>query len=184
MKLSTLVAVVMRLFAIYWSVACVVGILSSIGMVSIMFQGRTPDVLQAALQFTAPVIYGTMAFLAWIFADAISARVVGENDPKLQFNQVTTENFYTLGVLGFGLYYAIGHFAATVNWIHYLILNRAGQALVNQEGGLSLYNVTSEIIPCVAGAAIAILSPKIGNRLVSAGLAWNRKENAEPQGQV
>lgn len=92
---------------------------------------------------------------------------------------MTAENLYTLAILGFGLYYAIGHLADTLNWIHYLILNRAGQALVNQEGGLSLYDVTSKMIPCVAGAALAILSPKIAKRLVSAGLA--RKVDVEAE---
>jgi hypothetical protein len=50
---------------------------------------------------------------------------------------------------------------------------------VNQEGGLSLYDVTSKTIPCVAGAALAILSPKIAKRLVSAGLARKVDEEAE-----
>jgi hypothetical protein len=179
MKLSILVAVVIRLFAIYWSVTCVLGFLSGIGIVSMMFPSNTPDVLQAAIPFIVPIVYGTMALLAWIFAGTISLRVVGQNDPKLQFNEVTAENLYTLGILGFGLYYAIGHLADTLNWIHYLILNRAGQALVNQEGGLSLYDVTSKMIPCMAGAALAILSPKIAKRLVSAGLARKVDEEAD-----
>ena len=148
-------------------------------MVGMMFPGGRPDPLQAAIQFSFPIVYGTLAFLAWIFAGAVSLRVVGQDNPKLQFNGVTAENFYTLGILGFGLYYAIGHLAATVNWIHYLILNRAGESLVNQQGGLSLYKVTSEMVPCVAGIAVAMLSPKIGKRLVSAGLSGKSHENAE-----
>jgi hypothetical protein len=182
MKLSLLIAIVLRLFSIYWAVACIVGALTSIGMVGMMSTSGMSSVLQGAIQFAVPVVYGIMALLAWIYARSISLRVVAEHDTHLSFCEVTAENFYTLGVLGFGLYYSIGNIAATINWIHYLIVNRAGQALVNQAAGLSLYDVTSVAIPCIAGAAIAILSPKIGKRLAMVGHRSTTEEDAEQAG--
>lgn len=171
MKLSLLIAVVLRLFSIFWAVFCFVGVLTNIAMVGVTSTSGASGVPDKAIPFVVPVFYGILALVAWFFARSISQRIVAEHDAHLSFSEVTAENFYTLGVLGLGLYYAIGNLAATVNWIHYLMINRAGQSLVHQTNGISLYDITSVAIPCVAGAAIAILSPKIGKRLASAGSA-------------
>jgi hypothetical protein len=165
MKLSILVIVVLRLFAITWAVRCGAGLISTLGLSRIMPVGVSAAPLQVALQFAVPVFYGLFAVLAWNFAESISRRVVGAVDSELGFSEVRPENLYTLGLLGMGLHYALANLAGTINWLHYLAANRAGQTLLEGEEGLSLYEVSSVMIPFAAGAVIAVLSPKLGRKL-------------------
>ncbi len=152
-----------------WAVRFWIGVLGALGMSGIMSPGGGLNLLQIAIQFAAPVFYGLFALLAWIFAGTIARRVTGAVDSELRFSDVTPENLYTLGLLGMGLYYALGNLAGTINWLHYLAANGAGQAMLDGTDGLSLYEVTSVMIPFAAGAAVAVLSPKMGAKLARAG---------------
>lgn len=165
MKLSILVIIILRLFAITWAVRCGTGLIGTLGLPGLMTSGVRIDLLQMALQFAVPTFYGLFAILAWIFAEAISRRVVGAVDLPLGFGEIRPENLYTLGLLGMGLYYALANLAGTINWLHYLAANRAGQTLLEGEKGLSLYEVSSVMIPFAAGTVIAVLSPKLGRKL-------------------
>ena len=176
MKLSLLIAIILRLFSIYWAVTFVVGVLASLGVIGLTSGNGLSGSLELVARLAVPFFYGTISLLAWIFARVISLKVLGENDTEVSFSAITAENFYTLGVLGFGLYHSIGNLAATLNWIHFLILHRAGQSMADQASGHSLYDVSSAAVPCVAGLALAILSPKIGKRIAKAGLPANRAE--------
>ena len=170
MKLSILVVVVLRIFAIVWAVRFCVGMIGALGVSGIITSRGGLDLLQIAIQFAVPVFFGLFAILAWMFAGAISRRVVGAVDSEIRFSDVTPENLYTLGLLGLGLYYALGYLAGTINWLHYLAANRAGSALAAGTDGLSLYDVTSVMIPFAAGVAIAVLSPRLGAKLARAGM--------------
>lgn len=169
MRLSLLIAIILRLFALYWAVSCVVGVMGNVSVMGMAAGNGMSGYLNLMANLAAPFFYGVIAVLAWFFARLISLKVIGEDDSHVSFSAITAENFYTLGLLGVGLYHAIGNLAASVNWIHFLIVNRAGQSLVHQATGHSLYDVTSSIVPFVAGIALAILSPKIGKRLAKAG---------------
>lgn len=169
MKLSLLVAVFLRLFAIYWLVACIVGMMGALGIAGLYSGTGATGGLQFALQFARPVAYGVLATLAWLFAGGISRRVTGATDPELALSEIGPGNLYTLGILGMGLYFALTHLGGTINWLHYLAANDAGDDLIQGVGGLSLYDVTSVLIPFAAGVALSILSPKIGRRLASFG---------------
>lgn len=167
MKLSILVAVVLRLFAIYWAIYCVTGLLSILGMF-----GMEPDIAYSPLQYVIagviPVFYGTLAFVGWIFANAVSLRVTGALDPQLDFNQVTAENLYTLGILGIGLFFALNHLGGIGAATYRLILNRSGTVIIQQDSAEMLSQMSSELIPCLAGVAVAILSPKLGRKIALA----------------
>jgi len=111
MKLSILIVVVLRLFAIMWAVRfCigVLGVLGVLGMSGLMSSEGGPELLQVAIQFAIPAFYGIFSLLAWIFAASISRRVVGAVDSELRFSDVNAGNLYTLELLGVGLYYALG----------------------------------------------------------------------------
>lgn len=165
MKLSILIIVVLRLFAIVWVVKCGLALLAALGMTRLMPATSGIDLMQIILQFLPPIFYGIFATLAWVFAEKIARRVVGAMDSSLSFSEIKPENLYTLGFLGIGLYYALGNLAKTIHWLHYLAINRAGQAMIYGQDGLSIYEINAVIIPCVAGAALAILSPKLGAKL-------------------
>jgi len=166
MKLSIVGIVVLRLFAIGWAVRCVVGVLGAAGVLGVMPSGDLMlDVMQVVVRFAVPTAYGIFAVVAWLFAAGISRRVVGATDPEMGFGELRAEDLYGVGILVIGLYFALGHLAESINWLHYLVANEAGQALLDGRDDLSLYELTTVVIPCAVGAALACLAPKLGRKL-------------------
>lgn len=168
MRLSLLIAIILRLFALYWAVSCAVGVMANMSMMGVAAGNGMSGYLHVASYLAAPFFYGILAVVTWFFAHVISLKAIGTHDTIVSFSAITAENFHTLGLLGFGLYHAIGNLATSLNWIHFLIMNRAGQSVVLQSSGHSLYDVTSSLVPCVAGIALAILSPRIAKKLARA----------------
>lgn len=165
MKLSILVVIVLRLFAITWAVRGGIGLLTALGTAQTFHSSPLGRVLETSMMFAVPAAYVFLAFVAWVFAEAISRRVVGAVDVDLGLSLITAENLYALGFLGIGLHYSLANLATSIHWLHYIVVHRAGQSVIDGRDGHALYDVTSALIPCVAGTVIAMLSPKLGRRL-------------------
>jgi hypothetical protein len=154
----------------------VVGLLGILG-----YGAASPSASQDAAVYwfqmlAVPVSYVLLALAAWFFAAIVAKRVVPDADPELGMVSVSARDLYGFGILVIGLTAFLSHLAPMLNWIHYLVLNRAGEALMQGWKGLSFYNVTKEVVPCVGGALLAFASPKIGARLV-------RKERTPEAGE-
>ena len=171
MKLSVLTIVILRLFSIYWGVTALTGILVALGAINYMgITGISIAAFQYVVPFLSPVLYGMVALLTWRFTESISECVVGKTDPTLSFSEITAENLYTLGIFGLGMYYCLGFIGPLIQGIQALVFTRAFGTWKNQQSGLNLYQVSSQILPCVGGAMAAIAAPKIARRLVAEGL--------------
>jgi hypothetical protein len=165
MKASIIVTIVLRLFAIQWVVTGVVGLLGVLGYSTTFPVGSEARVVYWFQMLVVPVCYIFLALAAWFFAALIAKCVVPNSDPELGMVSVSARDLYGLGILVVGITAFLSHLAPMLNWVHYLVLNRAGEALMQGRNGLSFYDVTKEAIPCIGGALLAIASPKIGARL-------------------
>ncbi len=173
MKASVIVTIVLRLFAIQWAAAGVFSLLSIVGLGTSVSLDPNNPMFHWFQMLVLPVCYMLMASATWFCASLISERVVPKSDPELQLFDVGAGDFYGLGVLVMGISTFLSHLTPLLNWIHYLIMNRAGEDLMYGKNGTTMYGVSKELVPCVIGAALALASPKIGARLA-------RKENTEP----
>ena len=164
--ISSVIAVLLRLTAIYWLVAAVVAVIGSLGAIIIPWISGYGNPMNTILFLALPGSYTGMAAAAWFAASKIATLVVAGSDPEIHIREVTSADLYTLGLLVIGAYFFILNLGGMINWSHYLILNRAGEELMRNQGSLSLYEVSSVVIQCVVGAALAVMSPKLGQRLV------------------
>ena len=168
MKSSTIVTIVLRLFAIQWVVTGVVGVLGILGYSTAFPSDSEARVVYWLQMLAGPVCYIFLASAAWFFALLVAKRVVPISDPELGMVSVSARDLYGLGILVVGITAFLTHLAPMLNWVHYLVINRAGDALMRGRNGLSFYDVTKEMIPCIGGAILAFSSPKIGSRLARA----------------
>lgn len=169
MRASIIVTIVLRLFAVQWAVTGVVSLLGILGYSTTFPSDSEAQVVYRLQILAVPVSYMVLALAAWFFAASVAKRVVPSSDPELGMIGISARDLYGLGILVVGITAFLSHLATMLNWFHYLILNRAGEALMQGRNGLSFYDVTKEVVPCVGGAILAFASPKIGARLARTG---------------
>lgn len=165
MKTSTIVAIVLRLFAIYWVATAMIVAVSLLGVGLI----TTPLVEVSAYQWfqmlAAPVWYILIAGGAWFFASLIAKRVVPVADAEIGCVEIKARDLYGLGLLVIGVSTFLTHLGPAFSVICRMILDRSGDALTQGQNGRAIFDMSKEVIPCVAGALIACASPKLGARL-------------------
>ena len=165
MKLSVLVAVVLRLFALWWLVLALGGTLASVAMVRSPVSHSAPlDLLNLLMFWGAPAFHLAAAAAAWGAAHFLARRLVATPDPTVEVSALTPQSLYTLGAMTIGLYFALGHLAPMFNWLHFLALQRASPTTATH---LDFYEVTSQVIPCLAGIATFLAAPRIGRSLAA-----------------
>ena len=165
MKASIIITIILRLFAIQWAASALLGLLGIIGY-SAAISSSSDNVGYFWMQMlAAPVCYILLALAAWYFAAYLAKRIAPHSDPEIGLISIKVRDLYGFGILVIGVTSFLSHLAPMMNWIHYLVINRAGNALLHGHDGLSLYDVTKEVIPCIGGALIACYSSYIGERL-------------------
>ena len=161
LRSSTVVAILLRLFAIYWAVQGVLMIPNAV-MTDTIGRGLA-NWIPTLAHIMTPVLYGFLAFLAWIFAGAIATKVAGQGDPAVPFLQISRGDLFAFGLLVLGLYFFLSYLGTSITWLHYLAIN--GTSHDASEGRNTMYDLAIQLIPCAAGLLMAITSAKFGRRL-------------------
>lgn len=168
MKASTIVTIALRVFALQWAATGIISLLTLLGFSTTAAMLDGASLLQRLLTFAIPLSYLILACVAWFFSSWIAKRVVPQSDPELRSLDVSPRDLYGLGILVVGITAFLSHLAPMLNLIHYLVVNQAGETLMAGKNGDSFYQVTKEVIPCLAGAALALASSNLGARLARA----------------
>lgn len=174
MRLFTITVIILRLFGLYWFTASLLGIVGFLGGLALMLDQLSEfgdgDLLQSLLLFT-PLLtslgYLILGGIAWFSSGKIAKRVVRDLDSEVVMGEVGPANLYALGLLVVGLYFFLSYLGGSLGWLHYLAANQAGDDLIQGEGGLSIYDAISQVVPCAGGLYFALLSGQFGRRLAS-----------------
>ena len=174
MRLFSVTIIILRLFAVYWFVAAFFGGLSFLGAVGLLVEQISElgdeyamNKLLALTPMLTPLMYLVFSLVAWFAAGKIAKRIVRGVDCEFEVREVSPANLYALGILVVGLYFFLTYLGGSLGWIHFLAVNQAGDALIQGENGLSIYEVISQAVPCVAGLYFAVFSERFGRRLAS-----------------
>lgn len=122
------------------------------------------DLLNLVMFWGAPIFHLAAALAAWCAARSLARRLVATPDPTLEFSALTPQSLYSLAAMAIGLYFALGNLAPMFNWLHFLALQRASPATDTR---LDLYEITSQIVPCLAGIATFCAATRIGRFLAA-----------------
>ena len=157
LRSSTVVAILLRLFSIYWTVQGVLLIPTAI------MSGTLSGWLPVVANLMTPVLYGFLAFLSWIFAGSIATKVAGQGDPAVPSLQISRGDLFAFGLLVLGLYFFLSYLASSVNWLHYLAMK--GPESIGAGNPNTMYELSAQLIPCIAGLMMAITSTRFGHKL-------------------
>ncbi|MGD7652304.1 MAG: hypothetical protein ACQCXQ_03745 [Verrucomicrobiales bacterium] len=169
MSAATIVFIVIRLFAVYWAMAGLLGVAGAISMNAGI--GYAADA-GFAFWFSAlapSIVYAIIAGAVWFLAGVVSRHVVPRQGGTIESTDLCRGDLFGFGLLLIGASSFLSHLAPMLNWIHFLVMNRAGEELIHGQNGLSMYDVSREVIPCIGGAVLVVASRRIGVRLAGVG---------------
>jgi len=168
MRLSTLVIVLVRVFAIYWMISAILGFLSRIHLLVDYggFGGR--NLLHFFSMVSIPGFYLVLAILGWVFAANLTRKVVGQIDPEIELGGAAVEHLYALVILGFGLYFFLDHLGSALFQVNEVVMkNRTGPTLIEHREQVSTSELLTHLVPCGAGVVLALFSSKLGKKLAT-----------------
>ena len=175
MRLSSITVIILRLFGLYWFAAALLGFVGVLSGLAVMLEqfkelaeyGDDVGIRRMLLitPLLTPIGYLILGLIAWFASGKIAKRVVREVDSDVAMKDFGPANLYAVGLLVVGLYFFLTYLGGSLGWLHYLAANQAGDALMHGEGGLSIYEVISQIVPCAGGLYFALLSGRFGRRL-------------------
>jgi hypothetical protein len=93
---------------------------------------------------------------------------------------VGVTNLYTLGFLVIGLIFFLSHLGSMVSWWHYLAQSNEARSLTGDRG-IPLYEVISQVAPCMGGLGAVIMAPRLGRMLASRHAADPKHRVLQPQ---
>lgn len=161
MRSSTVVAILLRLFAINWAIQALLMIPAAVMTFTI---GRgLAGWLPTVATLMTPVLYGFLAFIAWIFAGAIATKVAGQGDPLVPFLHISRGDLFAFGLLVLGLYFFLSYLGSSINWLHFLAINGSDDGGTGNSN--TMYELSMQLIPCIAGLLMAVTSTKFGQKL-------------------
>ncbi len=168
MRLSTLVIVLFRVFAIYWMISAVLGLLLRIDHIASYGDSVGRNLLVLLSMVSVPGFYLILAILGWVFASGLSRKIVGQTDPNLELGGTTVGHLYSLVILGFGLYFFLDHLSPAIFQIsEAMVKPRTGPSLLERPEPVSQSELLSHLAPCGIGIVLALFSSKLGKKLAT-----------------
>ncbi len=167
MRLSTLVIVLFRVFAVYWMISAVLGLLASIHPIAVYSGIGGRDILYLLSMLTFPGFYLCLGILGWVFAASLSRKAVGQIDPTIELSGVNIEHLYALVILGFGLYFFLDHLSLAIFQISEATMkSRIGITQLGHPEPVQS-QLLSHLAPCGIGIVLALFSSKLGKKLAT-----------------
>jgi hypothetical protein len=109
MPLSSIVVILIRLFALNWLLTSLSLLLSAAG--NSVAYGLMPYVPGAVLLVVTVVL--------WVFARAIARIVSSGVDASVSVGSLTRSDLYSFAFVFIGLFFVLSSFADVINWVHY-----------------------------------------------------------------
>ena len=160
MPLSSIVVIVIRLFALNWLLTAVPLLLSA---------ATTPlpheRHLSAVLMLYAPaVLLLIVAAGLWILTPAIARFVSRGVDTSVSIGSLSRSDLYSFAFVFLGLFFILSSFADVINWIHYFA---SASHSTPDPRGQNFYQLTRPCLTFVAGVVSLIGAPRWTKKLVA-----------------
>jgi hypothetical protein len=162
MPLSSIVVIVLRLFALYglfWA-------LPLFGNAAITPLGRERSLSIVLAPYASAVLLVIFATGLWILARAIARLVSRGVDTSVSIGSLTRADLYSFAFVFLGLYCILSSFADVINWIHYCVTVSRNDPAHNPRVE-NFYQLMRPSLTCVAGFVSLLGAPHWTNKLVS-----------------
>src|SRR2546421_10240109 len=120
MPLSSIVVIVIRLFALKWVLTAIPLFLSAVAT-PLPHDGSVAGVLTP---YVVPLLLLILAAVLWIFAHATARLVSRGVDSAVSIGSLSRADLYCFAFVFLGLFFILSSFADVINWIHYFTVSR------------------------------------------------------------
>ena len=163
MTASTIVLIVLRLFALQWFVQAFV----MVGSAAAATVGVSYNWLIYLQSYMPPVFILTLSIGVWLCSPGISKLVTRNNDRIANISGLTLEDLYSFAFLFLGLYFVLTSFAASINWVHYFLsVNGQTTGRMPPEDRQNLYTLSQHLVTLIAGLACMLPSRRWAQKLI------------------
>ncbi len=162
MPLSSIVVIVIRLFALNWLFSALPW-LASAASTPLPYERRLLVVLAP---YVPAVLLLILAAGLWILTPSI-ARLVSRNvDTSVSIGGLSRADLYSFAFVFLGLYFILSSFADVINWIHYFI-KVSHRDPARDPHDENLYQLTRPCLTFAAGLVSLIGTPRWTKKLIS-----------------
>ena len=162
MPLSSIVVIVIRLFALNWLLTSVPLLLSAT-----TYRPSDERHLFAVLIPYAPgVLLLIFAAALWILASVVARSVSRDVNTSVNIAGLTRYDLYSFAFVFLGLYFILSSFADVINWVHYF----ASASHYDPTQNLpvqNLYRLTRPFLTFMAGVASLLGAPRWTKKLLA-----------------
>lgn len=157
MPASTIAQILLRIFAINWTLQGLVQLSAAIG-----WRKGTANL---GYLLEPGLMYLVAGLIVWFSAPFVCRIVAGANDREFNLSGITTEQLFATAFLALGVFFALDSFAEVFSWGHYFASSRAAENEFHQGTQPSYYDFTEAAMTFVAAVALICTSRKWARRL-------------------
>lgn len=161
MPLSSIVTIVLRLFAIRWIVQ---GVVSLCSVAREFFNSWGP---MSYSHFYVPLSYIVVALLLFMWSHVVARVVTPRTNSEVTLGTLTQYDLYCFAFTFLGLYSALNSFADTLNWIHYFVVGAREPIERNALSARNFYEFTHQLVTLLAGGAFLLFAPRCARKLTA-----------------
>jgi hypothetical protein len=160
MPLSSIVVIVIRLFALNWLFTAVPLLLSAAAT-------PLPHERRLSVVLTPYAPGGLLLIFAaglWILTPAIARLVSRGVDTSVSIGSLSRSDLYSFAFVFLGLFFILSSFADVINWIHYFA---TGSHSTPDPRAQNFYQLTRPCLTFVAGVVSLVGAPRWTKKLVA-----------------
>jgi hypothetical protein len=162
MPLSSIVVIVIRLFALNWVFTAVPLFLSA--EATLLFRDR--NVRAVLMLYLPPVLLLILAAVLWMLACAIARLVSRDVDTTVSIGSLSRSDLYSFAFVFLGLFFILSSFGDVINWLHYFAT--ASREDPRHDARVqNLYQLTQPCLTLALGAALLLGAPRWTKKLVA-----------------
>jgi len=163
MPLTSIVAVVLRLFSVSWLVQGVTGL-----AVMAAALAPLPSPYSNPWNYAGPVFFVAVAVATWLLAPALARLVTPRPDSTIHIGGLTRYDLYCFAFVFLGLYFILSSIANSINWLHYYMILAKNTPQADSQRQTSFYQLTQALITLVAGGICLSLASRLAKKLTDA----------------
>jgi len=165
MPLSSIVTIVIRLFALNWIVGGIITFASLVREIT-RYWSTSPNYW--GLLYPAVMLAIGVLFFMW--SQLVARIVTPRSNPEVNLGGLTQYDLYCFAFTFLGLYFVLSSIAETLNWLHYSFLVVRDTHEGNPQRADSFYQLTRPLITLLAGGASLMFAPRFARKLTSVQL--------------
>ena len=172
MPLSSIVVIVIRLFAVNWLVTGV-SLLASAATTPLPHERQSFAVL---IPYALPVLFFVLAAGSWLLAPFISRLVSRGVDASVSVGSLSRSDLYSFAFVFLGLFFILSSLADVINWIHYFTVS--GEDPRHDPRIQSFYQLSRPCLTLAAGLVSLLGAPRWTRKLISRDQRHERPNQA------